>query len=144
MLQRLNHYHSSRKGTNSMPVRKQDRTLELLLGTLPDAESQVLSTPVHTEVHPPVLSALDAPVSTPASTPVRAPSPAPEPTPVSPVSRPARWSVPPGPAPLAPPAAVRGLYRRLGTTLALVGAAVVAGLIWYFSGIFTLDFLGHM
>lgn len=34
-----------------------------------------------------------------------------------------------------------GSTTGMGTTLALLGAGVVAGLIWYFSGLFTLDYL---
>ena len=33
------------------------------------------------------------------------------------------------------------LYRRFGTTLALCGAGVLGGLIWYYSSIYTLDYL---
>lgn len=46
------------------------------------------------------------------------------------------------PAPLRPPTPVRGLYRRLGTTVALLSAAAIGGLLWYVSSRFTLDFLG--
>lgn len=46
-----------------------------------------------------------------------------------------------GSMPASPPLALRGLYRRLGTTIAFGGAAVVGALIWYFGGLFTLDYL---
>jgi hypothetical protein len=44
--------------------------------------------------------------------------------------------------PLPPPTAIRGWYRRIGTTIALFGAALIGGLMWYYGGVFTLDFLG--
>jgi hypothetical protein len=44
--------------------------------------------------------------------------------------------------PLPPPAAIRGWYRRIGTSIALLGAALLGGLMWYYGGVFTLDFLG--
>ncbi|NCC30691.1 MAG: hypothetical protein EOM24_01560 [Chloroflexia bacterium] len=44
-------------------------------------------------------------------------------------------------APLPPPTAIRGLYRRIGTSFALVGAALIGSLMWYYGGIFSLDYL---
>jgi hypothetical protein len=44
--------------------------------------------------------------------------------------------------PLPPPTAIRGLYRRIGTTLALIGATLIGGLMWYYGGVFSLDYLG--
>lgn len=43
--------------------------------------------------------------------------------------------------PLPPPTAIRGWYRRIGTSIALIGAALIGGLMWYYGGVFTLDFL---
>lgn len=54
----------------------------------------------------------------------------------------------PPPAPAEPavrgaalPPLLRGLYRRVGTTIALLGAALIGGLMWYYGGVFTLDYL---
>ncbi|NJO82514.1 MAG: hypothetical protein HC828_06600 [Blastochloris sp.] len=44
--------------------------------------------------------------------------------------------------PIPPPTAIRGWYRRIGTSIALIGAALIGGLMWYYGGVFTLDFLG--
>ncbi len=44
--------------------------------------------------------------------------------------------------PLPPPTAIRGLYRRIGTTLALIGATLIGSLMWYYGGVFSLDYLG--
>jgi hypothetical protein len=43
--------------------------------------------------------------------------------------------------PLPPPTAIRGWYRRIGTTIALAGAALIGGLMWYYGGICSLDYL---
>lgn len=43
--------------------------------------------------------------------------------------------------PLPPPTAIRGTYRRIGTSLALAGAALLGGLMWYYGGVFSLDYL---
>lgn len=43
---------------------------------------------------------------------------------------------------IPPPPAIRGAYRRLGTSIALVGAALLGGLMWYYGGICSLDYLG--
>ncbi|NJM07379.1 hypothetical protein HC891_16130 [Candidatus Gracilibacteria bacterium] len=44
--------------------------------------------------------------------------------------------------PLPPPTAIRGLYRRIGTTLALIGATLIGSLMWYYGGVFSLDYIG--
>lgn len=44
--------------------------------------------------------------------------------------------------PLPPPTAIRGTYRRIGTTLALIGASLIGALMWYYGGVFSLDYLG--
>lgn len=44
--------------------------------------------------------------------------------------------------PIPPPPALRGAYRRFGTTIALIGAALIGGLMWYYGGICSLDYLG--
>lgn len=44
--------------------------------------------------------------------------------------------------PLPPPTAIRGAYRRIGTSIALAGAALIGGLMWYYGGVFSLDYLG--
>jgi hypothetical protein len=44
--------------------------------------------------------------------------------------------------PLPPPTAIRGWYRRVGTSIALLGAALIGGLMWYYGGICSLDYLG--
>lgn len=44
-------------------------------------------------------------------------------------------------SPLPPPTAIRGTYRRIGTSLALAGAALLGGLMWYYGGVFSLDYL---
>jgi hypothetical protein len=44
--------------------------------------------------------------------------------------------------PIPPPTAIRGLYRRIGTTTALAGAALIGGLMWYYGGVCSLDYLG--
>ena len=43
--------------------------------------------------------------------------------------------------PLPPPTAIRGAYRRVGTSVALAGAALLGGLMWYYGGVFSLDYL---
>lgn len=43
--------------------------------------------------------------------------------------------------PLPPPTAIRGTYRRIGTSFALAGAALLGGLMWYYGGVFSLDYL---
>lgn len=43
--------------------------------------------------------------------------------------------------PLPPPTAIRGAYRRVGTSIALAGAALLGGLMWYYGGVFSLDYL---
>lgn len=88
--------------------------------------------------------------------PVRVPDPIAEPQPIdyqpSAEALPSDVAPPPRPQrarrvvdsdpPLPPPTAIRGLYRRIGTTIALAGAALIGGLMWYYGGICSLDYLG--
>lgn len=43
--------------------------------------------------------------------------------------------------PLPPPTAIKGTYRRIGTSLALIGATLIGALMWYYGGVFSLDYL---
>ncbi len=105
---------AERKGRTSMPIRKDQELLSRMLST-PIIEQRQAVTPM--------------------------PEP-PQPVALQPAQPAPRAPMPTGPSPIPPPTIVRGLYRRVGTTLALVGAAAVGSLIWYYSGIFTLSFLG--
>lgn len=73
------------------------------------------------------------------TTPSNTPSAA-TPTPAAKPIRPRREVVDDPPIP--PPPAIRGTYRRIGTTIALVGAALIGGLMWYYGGVCSLDYLG--
>jgi hypothetical protein len=40
-----------------------------------------------------------------------------------------------------PPPIIRGIYYRLGMTLALLGSGGIAALMWYYGAGFTLDYI---
>lgn len=95
---------------------------------------------------PELLELLTRPIEASAAPAEPAPLPAPEAwEPQARAASAAEVAAPPPAAgwslPIAVPNLARAAYRRVGTTIAFLGAAGIGALIWYFGGVFTLDFL---